>query len=347
MNTASYTFDIITPMFIGGADPSQCAELRAPSIRGQLRWWFRVLGGFKSLAPMPVATQESMIFGSVTGGCAASKLIVRVNKLNSQLRRDADGMGASMLSAKGYLLFPLRSNKAKGEDKSRGVIEAGCFDLAIQWRGEARCWSEIEALISVFGHLGSLGFRSRRGWGAVASRTGMPLQGALERFGARNGVVVRTIPSSSADDALNHLGTWLRSWRAHGRSQDHAKGRPDEPPNNPGFRFAKADHDAGYRQNRNGPTYRPALGLPIVQRCQNGTHSWEATASRGEGRFASPILLRPHRDAHGSWHALVIFVDARKWAAGRQVYLDGQQRTVSLDLYHAMQADPRLRPFSG
>lgn len=64
-------------------------------------------------------------------------------------------------------------------------------------------------------------------------------------------------------------------------------------------------------------------------------------------------FARPHREAEGQWHALVIFVDAHKWpndpATGRpkQVFLNGQPRNVSLDLYDAMKADkPRLlRPF--
>ena len=69
-------------------------------------------------------------------------------------------------------------------------------------------------------------------------------------------------------------------------------------------------------------------------------------------RFASPVLLlRPHRDAQGKWHALVIFVDAHKWpndpmtGKPKQVFLNGQPRSVSLDLYETMKADPALRPF--
>lgn len=62
---------------------------------------------------------------------------------------------------------------------------------------------------------------------------------------------------------------------------------------------------------------------------------------RCEGRFASPVLLRPHRDADGKWRALVIFVDAHRWPEGKPVFLNGQPRNVSLDLYDAMKNDPR------
>lgn len=64
-----------------------------------------------------------------------------------------------------------------------------------------------------------------------------------------------------------------------------------------------------------------------------------------KGRFASPILLRPHRDTDGKWHALVIFVDAHRWPKDKPVFLNGQPRRVSLDLYNAMKNDRRLKPW--
>jgi CRISPR-associated protein Cmr1 len=42
MNTITATFRIVTPMFISGADQST-AEIRAPSIKGVLRFWWRAL----------------------------------------------------------------------------------------------------------------------------------------------------------------------------------------------------------------------------------------------------------------------------------------------------------------
>src|SRR5437667_3497499 len=80
MNNGTFHIELITPCFCGGAEPERQAEIRAPSIRGQLRWWFRTLGGFKSLeGKMSVREQEAMIFGSTAGEEAqAGKLIVRV-----------------------------------------------------------------------------------------------------------------------------------------------------------------------------------------------------------------------------------------------------------------------------
>lgn len=74
MTAELYEFEFLTPCFCGGADPAR-AELRAPSIRGRLRWWFRALGGSRE--------DEEKVFGSVGGGRTspgASSLAVRVVK---------------------------------------------------------------------------------------------------------------------------------------------------------------------------------------------------------------------------------------------------------------------------
>lgn len=52
----NYKMTFITPCFCSGANPEQ-PELRASSVRGQLRWWFRALGGSMDA--------EKRIFGGV------------------------------------------------------------------------------------------------------------------------------------------------------------------------------------------------------------------------------------------------------------------------------------------
>jgi CRISPR type III-B/RAMP module RAMP protein Cmr1 len=349
MNTQTYPLELITPGFCGGAWPETQAEIRAPSIRGQLRWWFRALGGFQSLAPMSMSDQENRIFGQAKGNMAvASRLIVRVhnsdpNQLRSRISKDADGLHAPVGSERGYLLFPLRNQR-------RAVFEAGQlprFELIILWHGDAKLWEDIQALVTVFGHWGSLGFRSRRAMGALAFQSRPPvLTLALKRFVAPQQVIVKTLPARDANHAIIVLAQWLRRWRSYGRTAG-----PQLNPFKPGFVLAKKDHDAGLNQHPD-PAFRPALGLPIIQsythtrRTVRWDESWDPQRRRGEGRFASPVLLRPYRAAPQRWLALVIFVESHRWPAGNKVFLDGQPRTVSLDLYEAMKNDPAFGNFS-
>ncbi|MCP5538597.1 MAG: type III-B CRISPR module RAMP protein Cmr1 [Akkermansiaceae bacterium] len=347
--------ELITPCLCGGAEPNKQAEIRPASIRGQLRWWFRVLGGFKSLAAQGMSDreQEEMIFGSAAGdGRKSGKLIVRVRMTRiQQSRRDSEALGHRPFSDPAYLTFPMQSRK--NVDGSRGVIDSGTFDLILTWRGATEFRPDLAALTTVYGNLGSLGFRSRRAMGALCLlEPESGLTAALNRFSTANAITIRSMSANSASNAISKLGAWLRQWRSHGRSIDHAKNRGDanQPPQNCGFAFAKRDHDIGYGNPdvRSDPAFRPALGLPIIQRTGRGTNNWEfgrGTFQEPKGRFASPVILRPHKDAQGNWHALVIFVDAKQWpddpAKGRpkSVYINGQLRTVSRDLYDAMKAD--------
>jgi hypothetical protein len=68
----SYLIEFITPLFSRGAY-NEVPEIRPSSIRGQLHWWFRALGGD--------AGAEKEVFGGIHGGAAASRVLVRVADL--------------------------------------------------------------------------------------------------------------------------------------------------------------------------------------------------------------------------------------------------------------------------
>jgi len=342
----SHTLEVITPCFCGGAEPAQRAEIRPASIRGQLRWWFRVLGGFKALPNQSVEQQEAMIFGSTAGDEGqAGMLTCRVKSTSTS----ASYPEPAMQSPEGYFLFPLRNIP-------RHQIPPGQrFELHFMWRGAPHLIEDLTALAIVFGNLGSLGFRSRRAMGALTLQNPKSdLATALARFNfAHQAIQVCKLqgPCNDSSRAISNLANWLKSWRTHGRSQDLRPGNVQGfPPENTGFQYAKNDHDIGYNtaETAQKAAFRPALGLPIIQRNKQGTNQWNERQN-ASGRFASPVILRPHKDAQGSWQALVIFVNSKKWPESKQVYLKrphGQEaRKVSLDLYNAMKADPNLRPF--
>lgn len=136
MKTETFHLELITPCFCGGAEPDKQAEIRAPSIRGQLRWWFRTLGGFKSLAPMSVRDQEAMIFGSTAGEAgSAGKLMLRVVSQGIQSAvRDGQELGHPLFSDPAYLTFPIQSREKGGQKTSyagRAVVLSGTFQVVL------------------------------------------------------------------------------------------------------------------------------------------------------------------------------------------------------------------------
>lgn len=347
MKRETFPIEIITPCFCAGADQSK-AEIRPASIRGQLRWWFRVLGGFKSMNPLSVAEQEALIFGSTAGDDGvAGQLTVRVRDKGLQSTvRDGQELGHPNFSPSAFLTFPIQSREKDGRittHAGRGTILSGTFELQAIWRGNPRQFADIILLIHIFANLGSLGFRGRRAMGAISPASpAVSLSECFASFNKPGAIIVKSLPAKSSKDAISVLGGWLKSCRAHGRS-----GKNKIEMQSPYFGYAKRDHDIGYGLAGNAKAFRPALGLPIIQRTSKTTNNWEWNYQneRAEGRFASPVILRPHKDANGKWHALVIFVDAKQWPVGKQVYLNGKPRSVSLDLYNAMKADSKLQPF--
>jgi CRISPR/Cas system CMR-associated protein Cmr1 (group 7 of RAMP superfamily) len=378
MNAETFCFELITPCFCSGAEPDRRAEIRAASIRGQLRWWLRTLGGFKSLADqhMSLREQEDLVFGSTAGDAGrAGRLLVRVTSLATESsRRSGQELGADNIgSPAGYFLFPLRSQKDKqngqGIPRYRGVflVPLPKFTAILQWRCGNSPWAcapalkdDIMALGSVFGHLGALGFRSRRGFGAMRlTEPQIGVSWALDRFADRNGIVVKTLGEYQALRPVQEAyWKWMTLMRTHG-STSHGSLNSGSP----NWSMIRNDHERGLDVGRRSgvpadTVFRSALGLPIIQQFSQPSRrevDWypkfdpaklrSKKGYQGEGRFASPVLLRPHRDAQGKWHALVIFVDAHRWRADRKVYLNGQERSVSLGLYEAMKSDKRLKDF--
>ena len=71
MHTITFTCETITPMFLSGADGTT-PELRAPSIKGALRFWWRAMNGHLSLGDLKKV--EGEIFGDTS---KSSNVIIR------------------------------------------------------------------------------------------------------------------------------------------------------------------------------------------------------------------------------------------------------------------------------
>lgn len=70
-----YEITFTTPLFNRGA--LETPEIRTPSIRGQLHWWFRALGGSYD--------DEKAVFGGVHKGACASKVVIRVSGVTGKI----------------------------------------------------------------------------------------------------------------------------------------------------------------------------------------------------------------------------------------------------------------------
>ncbi len=82
MRSVTFKLKVLTPLFMGGADPTGQPELRAASIRGAMRFWFRAMAGTVTTDPREIYRLESEIFGNTE---RKSKVVVRVKTINSRI----------------------------------------------------------------------------------------------------------------------------------------------------------------------------------------------------------------------------------------------------------------------
>jgi len=81
--TAEFSIEVLTPMFLGGADGN--GELRAAPLKNAIRYWWRIVLG--ELSHQDLLKEEQSLFGGVTGEANRSLVDLVVK---GSLIRDVD-----------------------------------------------------------------------------------------------------------------------------------------------------------------------------------------------------------------------------------------------------------------
>ncbi|MCS7035548.1 MAG: type III-B CRISPR module RAMP protein Cmr1, partial [Saprospiraceae bacterium] len=141
----------ISPMFIGGADPDK-AELRPPSLKGALRFWWRAMnahlvkeGGLKKLRET-----EAEIFGDTTHRSSVEVSISWIKEVEFKENLKGDLL---------YMAYGAHHRKAFGVGTE--------FQVTLSSKNASHL-EEAKKAFSLLTHLGGLGAKSRNGFGAFA-----------------------------------------------------------------------------------------------------------------------------------------------------------------------------------
>ncbi|MFM9947498.1 MAG: type III-B CRISPR module RAMP protein Cmr1 [Saprospiraceae bacterium] len=145
MTILTFTCETITPMFLAGAD-GVTPELRAPSIKGALRFWWRALNGHLSLDDL--RKKEGELFGGAGDKAAnRSQLIIQVPF--EKVSVDAQS--------------PLVPHKGMFQ---KAISTRETFEVRLMFRDGA-LKDKFRALFVLTCLLGGFGKRVRRGMGSV------------------------------------------------------------------------------------------------------------------------------------------------------------------------------------
>ena len=192
LKTVNFQIEIITPMFLSGADQRK-AELRAPSIKGLLRFWWRALQSTSKIDEL--IQRENDIFGSGgENGGGGSSFSLRVAYEHLETSKEKFPKHNIMVTSKSkggtfsvnileYLAYgTYEYKKGEGNVFLRDWIKPGNkFHIGMTFFKEKHI-NEVLKSMYVFSLFGGIGSRNRNGFG------GFTILNFDEVFGSLSGI---------------------------------------------------------------------------------------------------------------------------------------------------------------
>jgi CRISPR-associated protein Cmr1 len=293
----TYKCKLATPMYGGGVragEVDRALPIRVPSIRGQLRFWWRVARGpFASSAAM--FQRESALWGGIaSSGPTASQVAVKVTcapVADAQLVSSDAEHDAGVK----YAFGPATINGV-----AQWLMPAYSFTLALRYSPDAE--EDVLAALRWWASFGGLGARTRRGFGAIHVDSLEPLSadsvaaaGGALRFSGAGG----SNAESEWKRAIGRMYEYRQKGGTGRRAGNPRPGRSYWPEPDQIRRFTGRDANGMHMpEHAAGNCFpRAAFGLPILFEFKGSPGEppkTELLPAGGEDRMASPLILRPY-----------------------------------------------------
>jgi CRISPR-associated protein Cmr1 len=150
MAKKEFSLEVISPMFLNGADTQQ-PEMRAASVRGQLRYWLRAIAGSETDDTKRVWERESAVFGSTGQGSAVTVRLFPQGTLNIS-KSD---------------MLPHKLNERE-RSRQYAIQPGNRASLELITRPGVVMPDDALTVLKIWSLLGGLGKRSRRMFGAFS-----------------------------------------------------------------------------------------------------------------------------------------------------------------------------------
>ena len=289
-----------TPMFCGGAD-GMGAELRLPSFKGSLRFWWRALAWARLNGDLAnIKTEEDKLFGSAAGG--QSRVLMKLGDCDAP--RSYPGHSMRVGIGARYLGYGMMERDPR---RTRFYLESP-FEFTVKMRGrdlkDAELRSLQDALIAL-GLLGGIGAKSRKGYGSLALQS-LTANGTEKWRAPRSPCELRSrIKSLSYEDRLDGMPkyTALSNSSRHltlEREQTRGRGRGGRGSRRSTLTAVDLLDQIGnaLKQSIESVKGRPRVvfGLPRAAR---------GTSVSGVDRRASPLFIHIHECADSPCRGIV------------------------------------------
>ncbi len=321
MKRLRFTLETITPLFLAGND-QDAVELRAASLRGQLRYWYRaLLGGVGVMKSNRLHELESRVFGKEERG---SSLLVRVKDIRWAGGRIKQNSELDLARRPG-LTYLLYSTQLGGNQRPYADVGTTFTLEFVSFDKEAEKVLQLASCaLWCWTRLGGLGTRARRGGGNIQVRevrdeaivlkdfpdftlTGVNspealkahLENGLKKIRdlvARLNALPTKAPSGSVDFPILHpdcADIWIiqSAWSDALNAMEQAGKRFQQ------FRYKRSPDfpsvlDDYLNAGRSPTLERPAFGLPLQFRYRSAPDKQAMVETEYFTRRASPLLLR-------------------------------------------------------
>lgn len=311
----TYQCTLVTPMYGGGVKPGVVDKempIRASAIRGQLRFWWRVVFG-RGLMHNEMFERETAIWGGIGDKSAASKVEVRV--VLSEVKSDFVSSTSHPYGKSVSYGFGAAANNGEAQWLKEG------FGFSLHIRYPENMDTEIKTCLRWWMTFGGLGARTRRGFGAVRCNSISTL--AVEEIKRADCQILYV-----AKNENNAIEAWKT---ATGRLMKFRQGagfaRTDSSPR-PGRSFwpepdqlrrdtGKNDDRKHMPEHQSGNTFpRAAFGMPIIfdfHKTSEPDKKLTELLPRDGERMASPLILCPTK-VDGKWCATALLLPTWKAA---------------------------------
>lgn len=215
------TYRVTTPLFLGGANPDENAELRPSSLKGLLRFWFRAIAHPQLERWEEVKKLEDDIFGS-TKKQSSFLLAIRqkeglAEKKTGENWRNRPGLrylGYGITDQQGKTLRPYLKENSK---------------FALQIRAKKTAPEDtaffLPLALQALGLFGAAGARSRKGFGSLSlesllcdGKETWEMPTTIEKLEERQKALLRKIKLDETDVSLpkyTAFGSQSRVWIAN------------------------------------------------------------------------------------------------------------------------------------
>ncbi|MCL4440831.1 MAG: type III-B CRISPR module RAMP protein Cmr1, partial [Firmicutes bacterium] len=166
MQSIVATYKVVTPLFLSGLDQAR-AELREPSFKGAMRFWFRAIALPRLADWQAVKEEEQRIFGSTDTGQGLFLLNIGKNKKVETVTLDWSSKWGKELYGIDYLSYGIISDKKP----QREYIKQGeLIRVKIVFRPKTseKDMETVKLTLIALGLMGGIGARSRHGFGSLA-----------------------------------------------------------------------------------------------------------------------------------------------------------------------------------